>query len=496
MPEIFYTFFFNDNVIINYLLIGAFLLNLTFIFTIIFMERRSAGSIWAWIFVLGLFPLIGFVIYLLFGSQIQRESIFKLDQRDRIGLEYIVNQQLKAIKNNKFEPHNPHIQNYSRMIQMLLYNNAAFYTKNNEIELLTDGYQKFEHLKEDIRQAQSYIHIQYYIFRHDTLGKSIMALLEEKLEQGVEVKMLYDDMGSRGLTLRDFKQFKEKGGHVESFFPSKLPLINLRMNNRNHRKIVVIDGQIGYVGGFNVGNEYLGLSKKFGYWRDTHLRIQGEAVHALQLRYILDWNSQASRDNMVYNEKYFPKHTGSKQGSMGVQIASSGPDELWEQVKYGYLKMISMAKKDIYIQTPYFVPDEAFMDALKIAALGGVNVNIMIPSKPDHPFVYWATFKNVASLIEAGARVYLYDNGFLHAKTLTIDDEITSVGTTNMDNRSFTLNFEVNAFVYNEKLAKEVRKSFETDLKVCSELTKERYDERSLWIKFKEAISQLLAPIL
>lgn len=281
MPEIFYTFFFNDNVIINYLLIGAFLLNLTFIFTIIFMERRSAGSIWAWIFVLGLFPLIGFVIYLLFGRQIQRESIFKLDQRDRIGLEYIVNQQLKAIKNNKFEPHNPHIQNYSRMIQMLLYNNAAFYTKNNEIELLTDGYQKFEHLKEDIRQAQSYIHIQYYIFRHDTLGKSIMALLEEKLEQGVEVKMLYDDMGSRGLTLRDFKQFKEKGGHVESFFPSKLPLINLRMNNRNHRKIVVIDGQIGYVGGFNVGNEYLGLSKKFGYWRDTHLRIQGEAVHAL-----------------------------------------------------------------------------------------------------------------------------------------------------------------------------------------------------------------------
>ncbi len=158
--------------------------------------------------------------------------------------------------------------------------------------------------------------------------------------------------------------------------------------------------------------------------------------------------------------------------------------------------MISMAKNDIYIQTPYFVPDEAFMDALKIAALGGVNVNIMIPSKPDHPFVYWATFKNVASLLEAGARVYLYDNGFLHAKTLTIDDEITSVGTTNMDNRSFTLNFEVNAFVYNEKLAREVRESFEEDLKVCSELTKERYAQRSLWIKFKESVSQLLSPIL
>lgn len=300
----------------------------------------------------------------------------------------------------------------------------------------------------------------------------------------------------RALTLRDFKRFKEKGGHVESFFPSKLPLINLRMNNRNHRKIVIIDGQIGYVGGFNVGNEYLGLSKKFGYWRDTHLRIQGNAVSALQLRFILDWNSQSHRDNITYSSQYFPKPQQTHNGNIGVQIASSGPDEFWEQVKYGYLKMISMAKNDIYIQTPYFVPDEAFMDALKIAALGGVNVNIMIPSKPDHPFVYWATFKNVASLLEAGARVYLYDNGFLHAKTLTIDDEITSVGTTNMDNRSFTLNFEVNAFVYNEELAREVRESFEEDLKVCSELTKERYAQRSLWIKFKESVSQLLSPIL
>ncbi|ARJ50256.1 cardiolipin synthase [Staphylococcus lutrae] len=496
MPEFLYSILYNQNVLLNYIFIGAFLLNLIFIFTIIFMERRSASSIWAWIFVLGLFPLLGFILYLLFGRQIQRKSIFKLNQRDQMGLEAIVNEQLHALKNNQFEADNPHIQNYSRMIQMLLYNNAAFYTNNNEITLFTDGHQKFNSLKEDIRNAKSYIHIQYYIFKHDTLGKSILALLEEKLEQGVEVKMLYDDMGSRSLTLRDFKRFKQKGGHVESFFPSKLPLINLRMNNRNHRKIVVIDGYIGYVGGFNVGNEYLGLSKKFGYWRDTHLRIQGQAVSALQLRFILDWNSQAHRDNITYSSQYFPRHQENKAGNIGIQIASSGPDEFWEQVKYGYLKMISMAKKEIYIQTPYFVPDDAFMDALKIAALGGVHVNIMIPSKPDHPFVYWATFKNVASLLEAGAHVYLYDNGFLHAKTLTIDDEITSIGTTNMDHRSFTLNFEVNAFVYNEKLAQEVRESFEEDLKACSELTKDRYAQRGVWIKFKEAVSQLLAPIL
>nr|WP_258007320.1 cardiolipin synthase [Staphylococcus sp. 17KM0847] len=491
-----YSFFIEGNAIANYIFISLFLLNLTFVFTIIFMERRSASSIWAWILVLGLLPILGFILYLLFGRQIQRKSLFQLDEKDRIGLELLVNEQLEALKSGTFAPQNPHMQYYKHMIQMLLYNNAAFYTNHNEIELLTDGYAKFKQLKADIRQAQHYIHIQYYIFRNDMLGKEILELLEQKLDEGLEVKMLYDDMGSRTLTLKDFKLFKEKGGQVEAFFPSKLPLINLRMNNRNHRKIVVIDGKIGYVGGFNVGKEYLGLSKKFGYWRDTHLRIRGEAVSALQLRFILDWNSHAHRNNIHYDDKYFPNNQIETPHNIGVQIASSGPDESWEQIKYGYLKMISMAQKTIYIQTPYFIPDEAFMDALKIAALGGVEVNIMIPNKPDHPFVYWATYKNVASLIEAGARVYLYDNGFLHAKTLTIDDEITSVGTTNMDNRSFTLNFEVNAFVYNETLAQQVKDSFEQDLKVCSELTQERYDQRGLWIKFKESISQLLTPIL
>lgn len=480
----------------NYLFIVLFLLNLSFVFTIIFMERRSAGSIWAWILVLSLLPILGFILYLLFGRQIQRKAIFEISEKDKKGLNQLVSQQLSALKEDNFDPENPHIKQYKTMIRSLLYNNAAFYTNQNEVEILLDGDTKFNRLKEDIQNAQSYIHIQYYIFRNDALGKSIIDLLEQKLDEGLEVKMLYDDIGSKSLSFRDLKTFKQKGGLVEAFFPSKLPIINFRMNNRNHRKIVVIDGKIGYVGGFNVGNEYLGLSKKFGNWRDTHLKIKGGAVHALQLRFILDWNSQSSRYDIEHDSKYFPKIQLESTENMGIQIASSGPDEFWEQIKYGYLKMINMAKKDIYIQTPYFVPDESFMDALKIAALGGVNVHLMIPNKPDHPFVYWATYKNAAALLEVGANVYLYEDGFLHAKTLTIDDEITSVGTTNMDNRSFALNFEVNAFVYNETIAKQLRESFEEDLKVCSKLTTERYEQRSLWIKFKESISQLLSPIL
>ncbi|MDW8568918.1 cardiolipin synthase [Staphylococcus shinii] len=494
MIEIFSMSLNYTNVVINIILITSFILNLIFAFTIIFMERRSAGSVWAWLLVLVLIPILGFIIYLFIGRQIQRDHIFSLDEDDKIGIEMIVNEQLEALKNDNFSKGNHQIVKFKDMVQMLLYNNAAFLTTDNEIKIFTDGKKKFDSLLKDIEEATDYIHIQYYIFRNDSLGKLILNALERKLEQGIEVKMLYDDMGSRGLSLKDFKSFRKNGGQVEAFFPSKLPLINLRMNNRNHRKIVIIDGHIGYVGGFNVGEEYLGKKKKFGYWRDTHLRIVGDAVNALQLRFMLDWNSQATRDNLKYANRYFPDVDSG--GTIGVQIASSGPDETWEQIKYGYLKMIASAKQSIHIQSPYFIPDQSFLDAIKIAALGGVDVSIMIPNKPDHPFVYWATYNNVASLLDAGVNIFHYNNGFLHSKTLVIDDEVASVGTTNMDHRSFTLNFEINAFIYDTHIAKDLRLAFEKDLEVSYRLTKEIYQQRNLWIKFKEGISRLLSPIL
>ncbi|PKI11785.1 cardiolipin synthase [Staphylococcus shinii] len=494
MIEIFSMSLNYTNVVINIILITSFILNLIFAFTIIFMERRSAGSVWAWLLVLVLIPILGFIIYLFIGRQIQRDHIFSLDEDDKIGIEMIVSEQLEALKNDNFSKGNHQIVKFKDMVQMLLYNNAAFLTTDNEIKIFTDGKKKFDSLLKDIEEATDYIHIQYYIFRNDSLGKLILNTLERKLEQGIEVKMLYDDMGSRGLSLKDFKSFRKNGGQVEAFFPSKLPLINLRMNNRNHRKIVIIDGHIGYVGGFNVGEEYLGKKKKFGYWRDTHLRIVGDAVNALQLRFMLDWNSQATRDNLKYADRYFPDVDSG--GTIGVQIASSGPDETWEQIKYGYLKMIASAKQSIHIQSPYFIPDQSFLDAIKIAALGGVDVSIMIPNKPDHPFVYWATYNNVASLLDAGVNIFHYNNGFLHSKTLVIDDEVASVGTTNMDHRSFTLNFEINAFIYDTHIAKELRLAFEKDLEVSYRLTKEIYQQRNLWIKFKEGISRLLSPIL
>ena len=301
-------------------------------------------------------------------------------------------------------------------------------------------------------------------------------------------------MRSKNLKRHKFKHFESLGGEVEAFFASKLPIINFRMNNRNHRKIIVIDGQIGYIGGFNVGDDYLGLGK-LGYWRDTHLRVQGDVVNALQIRFILDWNSQAHRPQFEYDDKYFPKKK-VQDGHSAIQIGSSGPAYELHQIEFGYTKMIMSAKKSIYIQTPYFIPDRSYINALKMAANTGVDVNIMIPCKPDHPFVYWSTFSNVAELLEYGVKVYTYQNGFIHSKMLMIDDEVSSVGSSNMDYRSFVLNFEVNAFVYDEQLAKKLKEAYKEDIKKSKQLTLEKYKKRPLSIKFKEDIAKLLSPIL
>ncbi|WP_437792212.1 cardiolipin synthase [Macrococcoides caseolyticum] len=480
--------------IFSILFFVGFIFNIFLAFVIIFFERRQAGSTWAWLLVLFFLPIVGFILYLLFGRQINHQTIFTLNDEDRLDLERIVSAQRKAIDNGNIEVRSGEIIKHSHIIRMLLHNYASFLTTDNKVEILTDGRKKFDALLNDIHNATDHIHIQYYIFKKDGIGLEILNALMKKLEEGVEVKMLYDDIGSRTFSLSRFKQFKKLGGQVESFFPSKLPLINFRMNNRNHRKIVVIDGKIGYIGGFNVGDEYLGLDKKFGYWRDTHLRVEGDAVNALQLRFMMDWNSQITRDFMSYDKKYFPDVTS--KGDIGIQIVSSGPDSSAQHIKNGYLKMITSAKKSIYIQSPYFIPDTSLLDALKIAAMTGVEVNIMIPNKPDHPFVYWATYSNVGELLDVGCNIFIYENGFIHTKMLLIDDEVASVGTANMDFRSFELNFEVNAFIYDDIVAKKLRRSFEDDVHVSSQLTKEIYDQRVLLIRVKEAIARLLSPIL
>lgn len=470
------------------------ILNIFLAIILIFLERRDASSTWAWLMVLFFIPVFGFIVYLLLGRQLRRKHLFRWEGRDKIGIDKLIDYQIDAIDKGTFEFKLDDALHYKDLINMHLRNNHAVLTQDNDVQIYNDGAIKFAALLEDLENAKDHIHIQYYIFRLDGLGSRIHEVLIRKARQGVKVRLLFDDMGSRGVRKRHFQELMKLGGEVETFFPSIFPLVNPRLNYRNHRKIVVIDGRIGYIGGFNVGDEYLGLDRKFGYWRDTHLRLEGSSLHPLQTRFILDWNQASTNQDIEYSDRYFPAIP--LKGSVGLQIVSSGPDSEWEQIKNGYLKLMTMAKKFIYIQTPYFIPDSSFMDTLRIACLSGIDVRIMIPNKPDHMFVYWATYSYVGQLIKAGAKVYIYDNGFLHAKMIVVDNEASTVGTANIDVRSFKLNFEVNAFIYDRETSHHLAELFEQDMLLSTELTWELYEQRSRLIKLKESFSRLLSPIL
>ncbi|MFB4164429.1 cardiolipin synthase [Alteribacillus sp. JSM 102045] len=471
-----------------------FLLNFIFAGIIIFLERRDATSTWAWLMVLFFIPFLGFILYLIFGQNMSRKRLFDWEDIKKIGIEDLIKEQIESLRDQRFHFSDPDSREYRDLIYMQLVNNDALLTQDNDVDLFTDGKEKFEQLIQDIENAKDHIHLQYYILRHDNLGSRLLYILTKKAKEGVKVRVLYDEMGSRSLSKKVFRSLKEAGGEVEIFFPKRIPFINLRLNYRNHRKLVIIDGKIGYVGGFNVGDEYLGLNPKFGYWRDTHLRMQGQVVKAVQTRFILDWNQATHHHYIHYDERYFP--LTEPVGDMAAQIVSSGPDSEWEQIKNGYIKMITSANESVFIQTPYFIPDQSLMDALRIAALSGKDVRIMIPNKPDHPFVYWATFSHIGELLKTGARVFIYENGFIHAKTIVVDGKVGSVGTANIDVRSFRLNFEVNAFLYHRPTVERLALIFEQDMQHSRELTYAQYKDRSLWIRFKESISHLLSPIL
>ncbi|GGH87915.1 major cardiolipin synthase ClsA [Pullulanibacillus pueri] len=477
--------------IISFIVSTVLIINILLAAGVLFFERRDIGYTWAWLMVLFFIPILGFIVYIFFGRKLTRKNFYRLSIEERSVLQSAVEQQLAAFEK---EQHPPLLEAYSDVVRMNLISSHALLTYHNEIAIFNDGEQKFKALFDDIRAAKKEINIQYYIIQPDTLGQKLRDELIKKAREGVKVRVLYDEIGSKKLHPRFFKGLHDYGGEVEVFFPSLLRPINFRLNNRNHRKLCIIDGDIAYIGGFNVGNEYLGANKKFGYWRDTHFRIKGAAVNYIQGRFILDWHQAGKHKRINYNEFCF--NAENHKGHLPVQIVASGPNSEDEHLKNMYIKLITSAKRSVYIQTPYFIPDTSFMDACKIAILSGVDVRIMIPNKPDHPFVYWATWVYAGELVKYGAKILLYENGFLHAKTLVVDGEVASVGTMNIDSRSFRLNFEVNAVVYDQKIAEQLQEMFHKDSEACQELTPERYKARSLVIRIKEGISRLLTPIL
>lgn len=360
-------------------------------------------------------------------------------------------------------------------------------------KILTNGEETFRHILEKLKKARHHIHLEYYIVRHDDIGQEIKNILIEKANQGVKVRFLYDAVGSWQLSKSYINELKKAGIETVSFGPVRLPFLNNKFNFRNHRKIIVIDGTIGFVGGLNIGDEYLGRNKTIGFWRDTHLMLRGEAVRTLQLIFLQDWYYMTNH-SFLTSEYLSPQNDDENHG--GVQLIAGGPDNEWSVIKNIFFSMIASAEKSVWIASPYFIPDEDIFSAIKVAALSGIDVRLLVPNKPDKRIVFHASRSYFPELLEAGVKVYEYQRGFMHSKIVIVDHELASIGTSNMDMRSFHLNFEVNAFLFRTKSTQKLVEEYLNDLEYSLQLDKITFQERHLGLRLLESTARLLSPLL
>ena len=478
---------------ISDILFVARVLSLVFIFIVIFIDKRKPESTIAWVLILTFIPYFGVLLYIIladtFRFNIHRREHEKLTLNSKY--KKTISNQIKFIKNDD------KLLKHSQLGGLILLNSqsGSLVTANNDIKVYTNGYDKYKALFNDIEKATQYIHISYYIIRRDEYGKKLIDTLIKKAQQGVEIRVLFDHIGSKVIRKKAFKKLIDAGGQVEKFFPSKI-FFKPYLNHRNHRKMVIIDGKIAYAGGMNIGKEYCGEDKKIQPWADRHIRIKGDGVTSFQLLFFLDYTF-VSDEKIDFSDKeivkkYFPKV--KSHGNQVLQVVASGPDYKQENIKHAYLKMINEAKESVLIETPYLILDESVMDALRISIKSGVDVKIIIPGVADKKIVYLATLSYARELINMGAKIYTY-NGFMHSKVLISDNYITSIGSANMDRRSFSLNFEVNSFIYNKEFNAFNRQLVYNDID-NSELLNDKIKKKNKFGLWLEKIFRLLAPIL
>ncbi len=457
---------------------------------VIFMENRKPSQTLNWLMILAAFPVVGFFFYLFFGQNYRKRKMFKqkaeLDEKT-----------YKQIEKNRYKHHfelndlNEHQRNLFNLAQNVGNSSISLHTKT---KVLTNGTQAFPKMIEELKKAEHHIHLEFYIVRHDELGNEIKDVLVEKAKNGVEVRFLYDAVGSWQLSNEYKGELREAGVELIPFLPVRLPFFSNKINFRNHRKIIVIDGTIGFVGGLNIGDEYIGRDPYFGNWRDTHLYVKGEGVRSLQMVFLQDWFHMTGKT--LLKPVYLSPNALVEEVQGGFQLIAGGPDSEWETIKMLFFSMIMSAQKSIWIASPYFVPDEDILSALKVAALSGIDVRLLVPNRPDKKIVYYASQSYYPELMEAGIRIYQYKEGFMHSKILIVDNELASIGTSNMDMRSFHLNFEVNAFLYRTESTKELVEDFLRDIKHSSELVYDTFKNRSIFMRMYESLCRLLSPLL
>ena len=473
----------------------VYVLNALIAIGIIFSDTKSSTAAMAWIMVLFMLPIVGLVLYLILSQNIARMQIFKMTEDEEAGYGAMLESQKKVFKDNISDNPSDLTYKWKDLASLNIGYANSLLTLNDDVEMIYDGKEMFDRFCKDIENAQYTIKLCFFIVKNDFVGNKLIELLTKKAQEGVKVRLLIDALGSRSIGYTDLREFKKAGGSYGYFFKPRIRHLYFRINYRNHRKLAIIDNEIGYIGGFNIAKEYLGYKKKFGYWRDTQMIIRGNAVAALNERFYRDWRytTKEKIDLIEQSTQYAYK---SNRAGTPIQIVSCGPESHREEIKMAMMKMINSAKKCINIQTPYLVPDEPMLESLAMAARSGIDVNIMIPCVPDHPFVYKTTLYNAGRLIDEGAKIYIYENGFLHAKTLTVDGEVCTAGSSNMDIRSFKLNFESNAFVYSKKVTADMDEQFKKDMELSRPYTAEDRKNISIFEKSAESISRLLTEIL
>lgn len=472
-----------------------YVLNALIAFGLIFFDDKSATATMAWIMVLFMVPAIGLFLYIILSQNIARHQIFKMSEEEQEGIGALLNWQKDAVKNRLSDDPSTPWYKWKELIALNLDYADSLLTFNDSVETIYDGKEMFDRLCKDIKEAKYTIKLCYFIVKDDFVGKKLIDLLTEKAKEGVKVRLLIDALGSRSIGYTDLREFKKAGGQYAYFFKPRIRHMFFRINYRNHRKIAIIDNKIGYIGGFNIAREYLGYKKRFGYWRDTQLIIRGNALTALNERFYMDWRYSSKEKVDLLDQSIKYAYDPNSQ-DIPIQIVSCGPESPKEEVKMAMMKMINCAKKSVYIQTPYLVPDSPMLETIAMAARSGLDVRIMIPNIPDHPFVYRTTLYNAGKLINEGAKIYIYENGFLHAKTMTVDGEVCTAGSTNFDIRSFRLNFESNAFIYDKEVTSRMNEQFEKDMELSRPYTSEDRAKISVWEKIAESISRLLTEIL
>lgn len=483
---------FNICLLINYILCAFSILGM------IFVEHKKPMRITVWSLVLIIFPFAGLLLYVLIGYGLGRRTRKMLKKRSLYNHRYheSLQNQIDDISNGKL---NKSLDSYKDLIMLNLKNSSSVLTTTNSVQYFSQGTDMLESLKQDLLNAKQTINIMFYIFANDATGKEIKDILIQKAKQGVKVKVLYDAIGSIRTSKYSFRKLKKAGGEILEFFPAfmGMKLFNIRANYRNHRKIVVIDGKVGYMGGMNLRNDHMGKKKKVSPWRDLHIKITGPAVYSLQNKFIDDWRVSCIKpqpQDYFLNEDYFAENIDS--GNVAMQIVPSAPTEHDDRnIEELMIKMIYSSKKSIKIQTPYFILDDEFLMAIKMALLSGVNVEIMVPKKPDKQFVYSATLGHLKEVEALGAKIYLY-HGFLHTKAVCVDDEVLTLGSCNIDIRSFALNFEINSVIYGIDACENYVKIFETDKLSSDQIDTNYFKSLCVIRKLSMSIMKLFSAIL